>query len=202
MKPKLMLIRYRPDNGQTLNRSFEESLVMKLIGYRYHAAVKITGYQSGTARAYGYEFYGNQKRFCNISSVKNPSSPIMIYGFGQMWSSRFDPDSTIFPGVARYILDGKTKKEVFKIVFKNTDQYTIVIGQNNISVHADGNAYTYFSGESKIASIEAIQEKCKWIPEGYYEYDDNWYFSADFVEQLCPEHILAILAFPMLKFGF
>ena len=80
--------------------------------------MKIMGYRISATGVLWYEFYENHKLICTANSIIVPSPPVRISGYGYEWNSEFDQESTIIPGLTRYVLDHKTKEEVFRIIFK------------------------------------------------------------------------------------
>ena len=174
--------------GRAGARIAEESGENKrAIGYRYAA----TG-------VFGYMFYSPEQLICTVSSNVVPSPPVMIAGAGVEWRSDFDQDTTIYPGIARSVVEEAGGEQVFGIVYKETGSYEI---NESVSVHCDWDAYAFCIEDREIATIR----RCSRMPDGfpwptddYYEYEP--YFEVEYGSEVSAELLMIMLAFPMLRF--
>lgn len=159
-----------------------------MIGYRFNA----TG-------VFGYTYYTAGNRVCSVSSIVDPSAPVMIHGNGVAWTSNFDFFRTIFPGTTRNINDESTGTPLFRIVFGNTGQYKI---NDSITVYCDEEKYTFYCDDKVIAKILRFNGESGDLQKpSDTDYNYEPYFEVTVYNGIETELLMLILAFPMLKFG-
>lgn len=163
---------------------------MKLIAYRY----SVTG-------ASGYHFYENQNELCAMSVFSFLTFPVAISGFGHEWTSEFDSNDTIVPGMTRFVVDDKSKETVCQIVFIEAGRYDILVSGERVRVFIETDQCVFFSGEASIARIKRAYETPVDVPQKLRSYDCELYCRADLAEPMKPELALAILSFPLLRFA-
>lgn len=163
--------------------------------------IRVTGYRYCATGIWGYDFYREQEKLCTVSGLVIPSPPVRICGFEREWYSEFDEESTIVPGLTRYVFDSKTSREVARIIYKNAGKYEVLISQNHINVYIVEDEYGFYRNGHIIASIKRIHENNNLIPP-MSDFDIEPYFSIFLAKQIELEIIMVILAFPMLQFGF
>ena len=162
--------------------------------------MKIMGYHYGATGAWGYAFYEEQKKICTLSSIVVPSPPVLLQGFGHEWYSKLDQAGTVAPGLTRSISDHKSKENIYKIIYQNSGQYDIVFSDDHMAVHIGNDHYAFFSGDTEVAQIEKVCETPIEVPQELQYYDTELHFLANVSDQIKPEHMLAILSFPVLRF--
>lgn len=166
---------------------------MELIGFQYSA----TG-------VFGYTFYRNGSKICMVSSLVVPSPTVHIHGSHRDWMSPFDQESTIFPGLTRYVYRADSGQEECRIVYM-ADWYEIRIGTDVYCVSENDGEYIFSAGERQIADITKISrqeaEKIS-APQDEPNYDVKAYYRVDAAEEIPENALMAILAFPMVRFGF
>lgn len=152
---------------------------------------------------FGYEFFNENELFCAVSSLSMPSPPVLIHGCGCEWYSEFDTDIMIVSGLTRYVVDDKSKEEVFKIVYKDTNLYDIIFADIRITVHIENGSYIFLLDETEIVRLEKTEEtyvKDSNVWQQYYSSDS--FYLAVISGSMRTECILAMLSFPMLRFAF
>ena len=166
---------------------------MKLIGFQYSA----TG-------VFGYSFYRDGNKICSVSSLVVPSSTVHIHGSDRDWMSPFDQDSTIFPGLTRYVYRTDSGQEECRIVYM-VDWYEIRIGMDVYRASENDGEYIFSADGQQIAVITKISrqeaEKIS-VPQDEPNYDVTAYYRVDAVGGIPENALMAILSFPMVRFGF
>ena len=155
------------------------------IGYRY----SVTG-------VFGYVFFCGSQKLCAVSSMVALSPTIWMDGYGLRWKSDFDQESTIVPGLTRYI-HSDSDTSVARVVYRGCGEYEIV---GFATVRYDENSYSFFRDGKVIAQIGRYRGETVWLPEAMERNYKPW-FVAEWNQELDQESGLLILSFPMLKFG-
>lgn len=136
--------------------------------------------------AFGFEIYCDNNQVCYISSLVIPSFPVTIKGFGYNLVSEFDIDSTLIPGLTRFVVHEDSCDVAFKIVYIDQGVFDINIEGKSIVVMIDENKYTFFS-EGIILATGNI--------------DNDSGFNMIIGSDLHQKIKLAIISFPMLRFA-
>lgn len=159
---------------------------------------RIIGYQYFATGVGGYEFYCDKRNICTVSSIVVPSPPVQINGYGMTWKSDFDEESTLVPGLTRYVHDSASHALVAGVVYRDCGEYEI---DKSVTVHCGDGAYSFFRNHEKIAQINPYKGGIPWMPMPT-QFDYKPYFEVNFDAGIDDEMKLLILSFPMLKFGF
>ena len=73
--------------------------------------MELIGFQYSSTGVFGYTFYRNGNKICTVSSLVVPSPTVHIHGLDRDWMSPFDQESTIFPGLTRYVYRADSGQE-------------------------------------------------------------------------------------------
>ena len=164
--------------------------------------MKIIGFQYSTTGIFGYMFYHSNNKICTTSSLVMPSPPVYICGFGEKWISPFNQDSTIFPGLIRYVYHTDSGREACHIEYTGKG-YHLYLGSNTYEVKTADEVYAFHSNKQQIASITQIprQETKNSSITSNISFDDmKAYYSVDVTEGISGKLLIMILAFPMIRF--
>ena len=126
--------------------------------------MKTVGYRQDGTDLKQYDFFVEKQGVCRVREKRTPNlSIVSICSACGQWMSRFDPDSTIFPGLTRTILDGETENEVFRLIYRDSGRYEMVMGNDRWEILAEGSTYRFLSGGKKAGCIERTARD--WIAE-------------------------------------
>lgn len=160
---------------------------------------RLTGYRFDATGVFGYSFYNDVNKFCSVSSSVGLSAPVRILGNRVKWKSDFD-NCTVFPGLARSIIDESKGTQLFSIVYINSGEYKI---NESVSVYCDIDNYTFYASDKVIAKIYRFSgetdHRQKISETDSYDYKP--YFEVVTINEIAPELRMVILAFPMFRFG-
>ncbi len=163
--------------------------------------MNMTGYQYSATGAFGYAIYQDKEEVCNVSERSDPMKTLVhVRGYGEKWVSEFDPASTLFPGMSRYVCDADQGQTLFRIVYRDLGICDIEFSSEDVSIRAEygnGAAYAFFSGGTPVAKVTRIHKETVWIPE-LAGFDVKPYFDIVFEKELGQGVMMAILAFPTL----
>lgn len=146
--------------------------------------------------AWGYRFFEGRQHLGSVSCVLMPNATVRIEAKGISWYSSFNMDNTIVPGISRKVKENNTGEEAFRIVYCQPGFYRMIRGESNILVERREGAYLFgVQGMPVTAMTERIEEWA-WKPA-----DAEPYFVTRFYEEnITREFLLAVLAFPALRF--
>lgn len=149
---------------------------------------EILTYRRSETGLWRYEFVRNGQRFGSVSSASSPRDPARIEGPGFSWSSLFDLESTIVPGLCRKVLDSRTGEEVFRMIWWDWELYEVRSGERSLQVEIRNGSY-YFAepGMPPAAMAEGMG-------------GESPYFRTLFFDPVSEGYMLMALAFPALRF--
>ena len=155
----------------------------------------IITYRLTDTGVWSYHFYAGQQLLGKASSVLSPSSVVRIESGLISWYSTFHVDTMVIPGTSRKVMDDRTGREVFRIVYCEPGFYRIMGSELNLLTELRGNAYLFGNpGQPVTAMTERIREQSR-MPAG------EPYFRTTVYEAQVPEEVLfSMLAFPALSF--
>ncbi len=154
----------------------------------------IISYRLTATGVWRYHFFAGQKLLGKVSCSLSLLSTVRVEMEPVSWHSTFHGDTMVFPGVSRKVMDDRTDKEVYRIVFSEPGYYRLMNAEQSLLVECRENAFLFGnSGQPVMAMTERISE-CSWVPFG------EPFFRTKVYEDL-PEVVLAaILSFPALRF--
>lgn len=164
--------------------------------------MEVIGFRFAATGVFGYDFYQNGCRLCAVSSLVVPSPTVNIQGFGGAWQSPFDADSTLFPGLTRFVYRAGSAREACRLVYRG-EGYDLHCGTDVYSVHMRDGAYAVYAGAKKIADVARLtrpQAAGVPVPPDMPYDDGEAYYAAGIAEGLPDDVMMAVLAFPMLRF--
>ena len=149
---------------------------------------------------YGHLFFdGGPEPCANVHSLVTPSAPpVYIRGFGHAWSSPFDHDATIFPGLKRYVLEEKTGTAVGAIEYRSPGEYRISAGGAGLSVHIERGSILFRDFSGDVAEVRRTENRA--VRSLGHGYEAEKRFDIVLRRPVSDELKLLILAFPMLEF--
>ena len=113
------------------------------------------------------------------------------------WKSSYDIDSTIVPGLTRYIHEESTKKQVAGIVYLDSGLFELTGGI--LAVCHPKSSYSFIRDKRIIAEISPYEGTADWIPDDYYEWEAKYDISIK--KELDLQTKILIMAFPVLRFA-
>lgn len=160
------------------------------------------GHRSSSMEQTLYEFLDGEQKLCEVRCAKTPDCLVSVQGFGMEWSSIFNWDTTVYPGVSRSVTDAATGREAFHIVLKELGKcssYMITLPGYPIraTYSAEDGCYSFYLSDRLVADI-------LWAPWPNGIPSDETpqqCLCVRFQEPLDARCKLAILSFPMLQFG-
>ena len=162
----------------------------------------ITGYQYSATGVFGYEFYRKKRKICAVTSVcANPS--VYIRTLKKSWFSLFYTDNIILPGFVRYVVDMKSnQREICRIIYQKCG-FEVLLGKEKYNVTVNDDNYKFTLNGKQIAVINRITSQDVDIPDIVNDINYDWkaWYSVEISKNVSSDVLLAILAFPMLKFG-
>lgn len=153
----------------------------------------ITYRQTGTG-IWRYHFYSGKESIGKVSCALSLLSTVRVEMDQVSWYSTFHADTQVFPGVSRKVMDDRTDREVFRIVFCEPGYYRLMSPSGSLLVECRENAFLFGNpGRPALAMTERISE-CSWVPVG------EPFFRTAVYDDVTEEVLAAILAFPALRF--
>lgn len=153
----------------------------------------ITYRQTGTG-IWRYHFYSGKEPIGKVSCALSLLSTVRVEMDSVSWYSTFHADTMVFPGVSRKVMDDRTDREVFRIVFCEPGHYRLMSPSGSLLVECRENAFLFGNpGRPALAMTERISE-CSWVPVG------ESFFRTAVYDDVTEEVLAAILAFPALRF--
>lgn len=158
------------------------------------------GYRIDRTGIFGYEYRSQGKLICSVFSSVIPSPPVRISGFGMRLFSEFDAESTIYPGLTRFVTDANAApgQPHSRIVYMGGSQYMIT---GSILVTCSVGMDTFSRRSRKIAQIVRCYDHNDPL-HGSESPEGELYFEASIAEGISADEKNLILAFPMLRFAF
>lgn len=157
---------------------------------------KITGYHYTATGVCGYAFYSDKNKICDVSSLMVPDFPVGFLNEEISWESTYDIDSTIVPGLTRYIHDKSTGKNVAGIVYPDSGLFELA--DDILVVCHPRSSYSFIRDKRLIAEISPYEGSAEWLPDDYNEWEAQYDISLK--KELDLRTKILILAFPMLRF--
>lgn len=156
----------------------------------------LKGYRINLTGVFGYDFIHEGETICQIHGPVIPSPPVYISSNGQHFVSEFDADSTIYPGLTRYVIPEDSTAEQIRIVYRQQGHYEITNGA--FAVYADTSTEEYrFSLQHEVI---AVIRKYNGSPETLDDMHE-YFFDVEMKEGIDSLIQMMILAFPMLQFA-
>ena len=153
----------------------------------------ITYRQTGTG-IWRYHFYSGKGPVGKVSCALSLLSTVRVEMDLVSWYSTFHADTQVFPGVSRKVMDDRTEREVFRIVFCEPGYYRLMSASGSLLVECRENVFLFGNpGRPVLAMTERISE-CSWVPVGEPSFRTVVY------EDVSEEVLAAMLAFPALRF--
>ena len=153
----------------------------------------ITYRQTGTG-IWCYHFYTGKELVGKVSCALSLLSTVRVEMVPVSWYSTFHADTQVFPGVSRKVMDDRTEREVYRIVFCEPGYYRLMSPSGSLLVECRENAFLFGNpGKPVLAMTERISE-CAWVPVG------EPFFRTVVYDDVTEEVLVAMLTFPALRF--
>ena len=144
-----------------------------------------------------YDLYDGEELICRASRHVLPSAPVnMTDDTGVQWTSDFDMETTIMPGVAREVLDEETGELVARLVYNGGSHFVL---NGNIDIYCEDRFYVFFWESKEIAIIRPVEPESIRRPETLEE-EAEPYYEVCVHEDLKPDILRIVHAFPLLRF--
>ena len=146
---------------------------------------------------WSYHFYAGRQKIGKATCELSMASVVRIESASVSWYSKFrmNADNGIYPGFSRIVMDDRTGREAYRIVYCEPGFYRFMAGENVLLVECRGNAYLFGNpGKPAIAMTERIRE-WPWVPAG-----EPFFRTIVYEEDLPAEAVTAMLAFPAVRF--
>ena len=146
--------------------------------------------------AWGYRFYNGPQLLGTASCIISHSSLIRIEAPGISWYSSFNMDNTIVPGISRRVRDSITGEDIYRIIYCQPGFYRMIRDDANVLVERRNGAYLFGNQGMPVTAMTERIEEWPWKPADAEPY----FVTKVFEEGVSREFLMAILAFPALRF--
>lgn len=147
-----------------------------------------------------YSFYKKSDKICTLTCADTQDVPVKISTNTLSWQSEFEPGTTLYPGVVmRVLTEGNVKREVCKLIYRDTERYEIVYKTRTITVTREDGDYIFIENDQKIAVINGIYN-AQMIPSKKEDiYQGKPYYEIRYKEDVEERLLYIIMSFPMLN---
>ena len=145
--------------------------------------------------AWGYRFYSGPQLIGTVSCIISHSSLVRIEAPGISWYSSFNTDTTIVPGISRHVKD-EAGEDIYRIIYCQPGFYRMIRDDANVLVERRNGAYLFGNQGMPVTAMTERIEEWPWKPADAEPY----FVTKVFEEGVSREFLMAILAFPALRF--
>ena len=128
-------------------------------------------------------------------AVISHSSLVRIEAPGISWYSSFNMDNTIVPGISRHVKD-EAGEDIYRIIYCQLGFYRMIRDDANVLVERRNGAYLFGTQGMPVTAMMERIEEWPWKPPDAEPY----FVTRVFEEDISREFLMAILAFPELRF--
>ena len=184
------LMDYHPRFSQ-MNPRIQTLITLEKGTYRVFRRKTETGVQ--------YRFYCRDRLLGTASAGSGADFPLVLQCGALMFNSSFDPDSTIFPGVSRTVVDADDPTaDAARLTWWERDCYELRLNWEpeavTVWIECWGENHRFYRNDRMIGEILPLQQ-----PQHMGEWEIS--FCMKLCEPLSDETALLLMSFPMLRFG-
>ena len=147
-----------------------------------------------------YSFYKKNEKICTVTCGDSPEDPVKISTNVLSWESEFEAGTTLYPGVVmRVLTEGNVKREVCKMIYRDTEKYEIVYKTRTIIVTREDGDYIFTENDEKTAIINDIYNTQMTSSKKEDIYQGKPYYEIRYKEDVEERLLYIIMSFPMLN---
>lgn len=148
-----------------------------------------------TEKGVQYRFYCRDRLIGIGSAGLGADFPLVLSCGALVFNSSFDPDSTVFPGLSRTIVDADDPAaEAARLTWLEADKYALRLNREPELVTFRVEDHRFFRDDRPMGEI---------LPLGQTQHMGDWELDVcmDFSEPLSDETALMLMSFPLLRFA-
>ena len=142
-----------------------------------------------------YRFYCRERLLGTGSAGSGADFPLVLSCGALVFNSSFDPDSTVFPGLSRTVVDADDPTvEAARLTWLEADRYAFRLNLEPEAVTVRIENHRFFRDDRPMGEI---------LPLGQTQHMGHWEldFCADLPESLSDEAALLLMSFPLMRFA-